>query len=173
MRFEVSIISLPFAANAAPRDGFIEPSSSVVDYPTSLAAGIAKARGWRRYKLMMLFLADLGNVVEVSRTISGGDEDNYPTELEFVFEISNPITVDEENPPVKLFGEDAVQRAIARAMVIDEFYNVEYYDPTELTIVNNGNDVLIPRGLRLERIEIGKIANDLGAAANAITVNAI
>ncbi len=182
--YDITISNSSFTGNTSPNDGFIDPVSSYAymdgdddEEPTTLANAIAKARANRRFKNVIMRLTSLTtNIFEVDRTLTGGDANTPHSSITFRFQINNTgalRTPDENNVGQWLVGALALKRVVARALLINETYNMEVYDPTDVTIVSNGADVTIPRGIILSTYEVGPVAANLAAAEGAITVTAI
>lgn len=180
--YDITIDNASFAANTAPRDGFFDPVSTytymnTVDdaFPTNLAASAAKSKANDRYRKLVLALVSLGSAIELSRTLTGGDI-NAPHSsitLRFRFNSSLVSTEDEVSGGEDLVNEDAIKRVVARVMTIERSRTIEVYDPTDITIINNGTEITIPRGITIGSYTIGNIAETIEEAEAAITVTAV
>lgn len=170
MIFDITIDGTAFAANSAPNDGFFEPSDTFDSaWPSTRAIAIAKGRGYRRYKLLTMMLTNLG-LTAMSHTVTGGDDDTAPSSIDLTVTVVNAHTDDEENAGQTLSGVDAIKRVVARALLVNESYNFEIFDPTDITIVQNGANKTVKKGITLETFAVGPIAASLAAAEGAITV---
>lgn len=159
--------------------GFID-NSTVYDYinaggdaPSTYAASLAKARGNRRYRKILLMLSDMTNAYVTSVVGTGGDANTNHTSIEFDVTIeqgdSALNTPNESSPGNFLTGTAAIKRCVARALVTDETRNIEVLDPTAATAPGNSNSVA-RSGARFNIEVIGKLANNLATAEASITV---
>ncbi len=181
--YDVVIDGSGFSALSSPQDGFIDPTTIYQymtqngDAPTNLAAATAKARANKRFRNIILQVHFMCNAYVLALTPTGGDVDTPPSALTIRFEIEHGdgslTTADESNAGQRLTGIAALKRCVARAMVMDQVRDTEIYDPTATTIVQNGADVTIPRGIVSNITDIGPVAANLTAAAAAITVTKI
>lgn len=180
--YDIVIDGAPFVANAAPREGLIDPKS-IYQYmsegeanPASLAIAEAKMRATRRFINTLSELSRMGNAyvrdVTCDATLA-----TAPTAITLRVEFEHGDaalhTVDEDNPETHLLGAAAIKRCVARAMTRVEDKQLETFDPTAMTIVSNGADKTIPRGIVSNIAQVGAIADNLAAAEAAITVTKI
>lgn len=174
-------ISITAINNAAPADGFIDPTTAYTymdrdgDSPATLAAAKAKFRANMRYLAVISQITQMCNFRVLSVTPTGADADTPPTTLTMQIEVENDghvITEDEDNLGVYLTGAAAIERCVARAMISSKARAGDYYDPT----ATQGRDVdgaastPLPKGIVSAKETIGALAADLATAEAAVTV---
>lgn len=180
--YDIEIDATPFAANTAPRNGFVDPKS-IYQYmneaqakPSTLAIAEAKTRATRRFINLTTELNMLGNVY-VRDIVCDGTLAAAPTSITVTVEFESGdaslATLDELNAGVHLLGTAAIKRAVARMLTRTESKNLETFDPTAMTIVSNGADVSVPRGIVSNIVTVGSVADDIAAAEAAITITKI
>jgi hypothetical protein len=166
----------------APRDGFVDPFK-VEHYlmdgePESFDydASVAKERANIRWVGMVSRLGLMANCYVSNIDAAGADAVTAPDPLSFTLEIERGdavlYTEDELNPGDALTGSDAIKRCIARSLTDTRTGVGDIYDNTP--IQTEGTEVPSPRtGVRIDRIVVGPVADDLMAAEASITVTRI
>lgn len=170
--FRVSVVDTGFAADGFldnqkvwEESAFVSGGTPGTQVPTNEAAGLIKARGSYRWKLLQNHLADgqviayFGNVDDTAGV--DGTIDAPPSRLDFTVgydkELTDIRTNDELNPGDQLFGTAAIQRMTARALCYDYNANLSYYDPTE----SGGRDA----GIVIKPVEVNAVAVGADLAA--------
>lgn len=168
---------------AAPADGFIDNKTSYGymdtsgDAPDTLANAKAKMRANRRFKNVIMQLHAMTNCYLVSVTKTGGTADTAPTQIVLRVDVEHGDdalkTFDIENAPTTLLtGAAALERCVARALIISETRNSEFYDPTVVAgrDIDGDANAGTARGTVLNIETIGALAANIAAAEAAITV---
>lgn len=180
--YDIVIAGSSFAANAAPANGFIDPKSiyqymsEEEDFPASLSVAEAKMRASRRFVNIVAMLNSMGNAY-VRDVTCNGSLAAAPTTITLRVEFEHGdgclVTDDESNAGARIVGAAAIRRCVARGMQITESRHMETFDPTDMTIVSNGANKTIPRGIVSNIAQVGAVANNLSTAEAAITVTKI
>lgn len=175
------IVITPGAEPAAPADGFIDIKSSDSyikggGMHATVAKARAKARAFRRYFKLIHQIENMATTSIVSATATGAAIDTAATDLKMrlAFNTSALTTEDENNPGQLLTGAAALKRCVARALILSEDIRMEYFDPTQPSVVQNGVAVAGARiGPRFETQTVGAIAASLTAAEALVTVTLV
>lgn len=173
-------------ALSAPADGFIDDLNAegyAVDpvdptanpratgaFPTDKDAALAKERANMRWEQVLIKLSEfIQPTIQYNVDASGADQDTEASTVEFVLTYDRPEylqTEDEDNPGTILFGEDAVKRFIARALIVDLKRNRDLYNPDNAPN-KSGPQV---QGPIIEEVEADKLFADIATAEGSVTV---
>ncbi len=164
----------------------------------TLALCTAKRRANHRWNEIIRQLELVSNVIifPASIVVTGGSAPGWtptatpPTpcltfQMAVPFGDSGIMTLDETvGTPTYLSGPTAITRCIARALIADQFREMDVFDPTSSTSVPAGNASCVRFGVRINPttynstysfntpLEIGAYATSLtNAATNCITVS--
>jgi len=158
----------------------------------TLSLCTAKRRANHRWSEIIRQLELASNVIiyPASITVTGGSSPGWtPTSLTFQMVVpfgdSGIMTLDETaQTPTYLSGPSAITRCIARALIADQFRELDIFDPTSSTSVPTGTTSVPRFGIRINPttynstysfntpLEIGAYASSLtNAATNCITVS--
>jgi hypothetical protein len=175
-------VQISATEGAAPRNGFVDPNT-VERYRLggepvgfNYAAAVAKERANIRWEGMIGRLGLMANCYISNIVTVGSDASTAPNPLSFTLEIERGDSVlyteDELNPGAALTGIAAIKRCIARALTDNRIGFGDIYDNTP--IQTEGTTVASPRtGLRVDRIEVGQVSDNLLAAEVTIAVTRI
>ena len=154
-------------------DGSIDPTANpraTGSFPSTGVLALAKERANMRWEEVLIWLS---TTIQPTRQYNvnavGADHDTEATTMEVVIEYDRPEylqTEDELNPGTFLFGEDAVTRFIARALVLDLKRNRLVYNP-DLAANKSGPQV---QGPIITLVEADKIFADIATAEASIAV---
>lgn len=147
----------------------------------TLAQSQAKRRGNYRYRWMIEQLGLLGNVYVVPQSITATSGAANAEPSAFSLQVwaerggASLITADELNAGQFLTDSAAIKRAVARALTLDSFREIDIYDPTATTSAGTwGATNAVPRyGYRINvasSFEIGAYATSISSAEALITV---
>lgn len=180
--YNVVLNGSAFSSRAAPGDGFFDPKGSYSymdegNYPTDPNKAIAKSRGQRRFKNLIMQIHGMTNAYVLEQTVDGGSADVSPTQisLKLLIEHGDPslVTDDEYNAGTRLTGIAALRRCIARSFLIEEDRNMETYDTTETTYSQNGAEKHGKHGISSNIAHIGPLADNIAGAEAAITITKV
>lgn len=179
--YTVAITALSGPVNS---DGFID-NKKIENYmaggstPTTAAQSITKERGNSRYETMISTLGMLANLYVHNPVATDGLANATPSAFSFTLESEHGdsvlVTPDESNGGALLTGALALKRVIARSLLVSKQDFSDYYDPTlNNAITANGTMEAGARiGVRIEKVDVGKLANTISEAEAAITVTKI
>lgn len=165
----------------APSDGFID-HNTVERYmadgsaPSSYNSSVAKERANRRYEFLHQALQIEANVYITDISTPGGSVDEAPSSFEFTAVVERGdgvlVTEDELNPGQVLEGEAALVRWIARSLIQSRASAPgDIYDPTETPARGYNEGVMaVRRGVRIEKIDVGALAETIENAEALITI---
>lgn len=157
-----------------PSDGFIDPTYpwQYDNYADTNLLSFAKTRANERWKniIQQIELRTTPRFVNID--ITGGDQNNPPTSIAFTLDFDRPEVVFDENPEqfptaTQLNGIDAIQRWVARALIMSRTNNVQIYKPETASKYN------IVQGIGTMILEIGPLCNTITDANSVITVTKI
>jgi len=150
-------------------DGSLDPTAnprSTGNFPSTENLSLAKERANMRWEEILIQLSSVIQPdLQFNLNAAGADEDSEATTMEFVLKYDRPEylkTADESNPGVFLYGDDAITRFIARALIVDLSRNRLVYNPTTV----NGNS----QGPIITTVEADKIFANISAAESNISV---
>ncbi len=189
--------------NAAPSDGFIDPTTTEIYYDTpvhnpsdglegvpagaSLSTTTAKRRGNLRFQHLLQCVQTIGNCylntdplpnfVFNNNATATSEGSSYSFQLLAEHGPDSLQTLDETTPGVILMGTAALIRALARGLSSPYVTATYVFDPTPTTSTGLGQNVSIPRfGDRIGgpgSFIVGPYATSLASAQNCITVIAL
>lgn len=150
-------------------------------WPTAKTNAVEIAKSNMRFRAVIdqLSLLSLFNITDIKRV--GRTQDDPATEFSFtlIYYRERPSylkTEDENNPGTFLYGEDAVKRAIARAISTDYNQNYSFWDPTVTvprTNTDTTDETTPPRGWAYELVECEKLYADVTTAEGNIIVTEV
>ncbi len=182
-------ITIAGNSNVSPADGFIDNNSASsyilagVDgtydveagWATNLADALAKARANLRWKTLIEQISLTVNPYAIQNiTATGATSSASATSLVFTLVYDRPdylYAYDELNPGLMLYNNDAIQRWVARALLVN--INVDNYpilDPTAVIgpAAHYGQSLQPLNAAPL--YSTGTLAGDIAAATAAVTV---
>jgi hypothetical protein len=157
---------------ALSRMGYVHPT--VIAPPSNvdnIADATAKARANYRWSTLMKILNSEATTYTVNSVVkTGGTVDAAPTEIDFTVAYASAgfvATYDELNPGQLLYEVQAVQRWVARALMVDYTTVLEIENPT---VDIEWNFIIGPQMLTTQ---VGNLATSIANANASITVTPI
>lgn len=175
-RVEIDAINEP-----TPSDGFIDHTKietymAAGSVPSTFEKSMEKDRANERFLIVREQLHLIGNMYFSNIEAPDADADTPPTSFSFVIQVERGdeslATEDETSAGTWLTADDAIRRAVARALMVERTNNNDIYDPTETTAP--GNNLAYPRrAARILNYMVGKLVDNLTDAEAAVTVTKI